>query len=109
MVEIKEYLDTNGRSPYANWFYGLNATAAAKVATALIRMEQGNLSNVAGVGAGVFEYRPDFGPGYRIYFGKDGDALIILLGGGTKKRQQKDIEAARSFWKQYKQRKRQES
>ncbi len=109
MVEIKEYLDTKGRSPYANWFYGRNATAAAKVATALVRMEQGNLSNVAGVGAGVFEYRLDFGPGYRIYFGKDGDALIILFGGGTKKRQQKDIEAAQSLWKQYKQRKRQES
>ena len=109
MVEIKEYVDANGRSPYANWFDGLNAPAAARVATALVRMEQGNLSNVAGVGAGVFEYRLDFGPGYRIYIGKDGDALIILLGGGTKKRQQKDIEAAKSLWKQYKQRKRQES
>ena len=109
MVEIKEYVDTNGRSPYANWFDGLNAPAAAKVATALVRMEQGNLSNVAGVGAGVFEYRLDFGPGYRIYFGKDGEAFVILLGGGTKKRQQKDIEAVKSHWKQYKQRKRRES
>jgi len=109
VVEIKEYVDTNGRSPYANWFDGLNAPAAAKVATALVRMEQGNLSNVAGVGAGVFEYRLDFGPGYRIYFGKDGEAFVILLGGGTKKRQQKDIEAVKSHWKQYKQRKRRES
>ncbi len=109
MVEIKEYLDANGRSPFAKWFDGLNARAAAKVSTALVRMAQGNLSNVAGVGAGVFEYRLEFGPGYRIYFGKDGDALIILFGGGTKKRQQKDIEAAKSLWKQYKQRKRQES
>lgn len=109
VVEIKEYLEANGRSPYAKWFDGLNAPAAAKIATALVRMEQGNLSNVAAVGAGVFEYRLDFGPGYRIYFGKDGDAFIILLGGGTKKRQQKDIEAAKRLWNQYKQRKRQET
>ncbi len=96
-MEIKEYVDANGRSPYANWFDSLNAPAAAKVAVALVRMEQGNFSNVAGVGAGVFEYRLDFGPGYRIYLGKDGETLIILLGGGTKKRQQKNIELRRAF------------
>ena len=72
-------------------------------------MEQGNLSNVKGVGAGVFEYRVDFGPGYRVYFGKDGDILIILLGGGTKKRQRKDIETAQALWREYKQHKRQET
>jgi putative addiction module killer protein len=109
VVEIREYIDVNGRSPYAKWFDVLNAPAAAKVAVALVRMEQGNFSNVVGVGAGVFEYRLDFGPGYRIYLGKDGETLIILLGGGTKKRQQKDIEAAKSLWKQYKQRKPQEA
>jgi putative addiction module killer protein len=57
------------------------------------------------VGEGVSEYRIDFGPGYRIYFGKDGDRLVILLGGGTKKRQQNDIQAAKTIWKIYKQRK----
>jgi len=109
MIEVREYVDTDGRSPYARWFDGLNARAAAKVATALVRMEQGNLSNVKGVRAGVSEYRLDFGPGYRVYFGKDGDTLIILLGGGTKKRQSKDIEAAQDLWREYKQRKRQET
>jgi putative addiction module killer protein len=109
MIEIREYVDTNGRSPYARWFDGLDARAAAKVATALVRMEQGNLSNAKGVGAGVSEYRLDFGPGYRVYFGKDGDTLILLLGGGTKKRQQKDIEAAQDLWRGYKRRKRQET
>jgi putative addiction module killer protein len=109
MIEIREYLTTEGRSPYARWFDGLNARAAAKVATALVRMEQGNLSGAKGVGAGVSEYRIDFGPGYRVYFGKDGDTLIILLGGGTKKRQQRDIETAQDFWRDYKQRKRQET
>ena len=68
----------------------------------------GNLSNAKGVGGGVLEYRIDFGPGYRIYFGRDGDALIILLGGGTKVRQQRDIETAVALWREYKRRKRQE-
>ena len=108
MIEIREYIDREGGSPYANWFNRLNAPAAAKVVTALVRMEQGNLSNTKGVGLGVFECRIDFGPGYRVYFGKDGDTLIILLGGGTKKRQQKDIEDARTMWKEYKRRKQQE-
>ena len=109
MIEIREYIDAQDRSPYARWFDGLNARVAAKVATALVRMEQGNLANAKGVGAGVSEYRLDFGPGYRVYFGKDGDTLIILLGGGTKKRQSKDIEAAQDLWREYKQRKRQET
>jgi len=75
------------------------------VAKAVIRMEQGNFSNVTGVGAGVFEHTIDFGPGYRIYFGKDGERLIILLGGGSKKRQQRDIDQAIERWQDYKQRK----
>jgi len=67
-------------------------------------MEQGNLSNVKWFG-GIGEYRLDWGPGYRVYIGKDGDKLIILLGGGTKKGQQKDIDKAESIWKEYKERK----
>ena len=108
MITIREYIDLDGRSPYAKWFNRLNAPAAAKVATALVRMELGNFSTTKGIGEGVFECRIDFGPGYRIYFGKDGDALVILLGGGTKKRQQKDIMTAKTLWKEYKRRKRQE-
>jgi putative addiction module killer protein len=65
----------------------INAAAAVKVATALVRMEQGNFSTTKGIGEGILECRIDFGPGYRIYFGRDGDALVILPGGGTKKRQ----------------------
>ena len=108
MVTIREYIEIDGRSPYAKWFNRLNAPGAAKVATALVRIEQGNFSTPKGVGEGVFECRIDFGPGYRIYFGKDGDALVILLGGGIKKRQQKDIINAKILWKEYKRRKRQE-
>jgi putative addiction module killer protein len=65
------------------------AIARAKVARAIIRLEQGNFSNVKSVGSGVFEYRIDFGPGYRVYFGQDGPTLVILLTGGTKNRQQR--------------------
>jgi putative addiction module killer protein len=105
MVQVREYLDQTGRSPYAKWFDDLDAPAAAKVASAVIRVSQGNFSSVKGVGGGVFEYRLDFGPGYRIYFGKDGEWLVILLAGGTKKRQQKDIKDATARWQDYKQRK----
>jgi putative addiction module killer protein len=105
MVEVLEYLDRNGRSPYAEWFDSLHAQAAAKVAVAVMRIGQGNLSNVKSVGAGIYEYKLDFGPGYRIYFGKDGDDVVILLGGGTKKRQQKDINDAIARWQDYKRRK----
>ena len=108
MIAIREYVDLEGRSPYARWFNRLNAQAAAKVATALVRLEQGNFSGIKGVGGGVFEHRIDFGPGYRIYFGKHGDALVVLLGGGTKRRQRLDVETAQSYWRDYKRRKRQE-
>ena len=79
--------------------------AAAKVATALERMADGNLSSVKPVGRGVLEYRIDFGPGYRIYFGRDGDRLVVLLAGGTKKRQQEDIRQAIANWDDYRKRK----
>jgi putative addiction module killer protein len=105
VVTIREYVDRKGGSPFAKWFEDLNAQAAAKVTTALVRIEQGNFSNAKGAGSGVYETRIDFGPGYRVYFGKDGDTLVILLGGGTKKRQSRDIEAAQESWKDYKQRK----
>jgi putative addiction module killer protein len=105
-LNVREYLEEDGASPFAEWFEALDAVAAAKVTVALARMEQGNLSNVKGVGEGVLEYRLDFGPGYRVYFGHDGDVLVILLAGGTKKRQQRDIEAAQARWAAYKRRKR---
>ena len=80
----------------------------SRITIALDRLERGNLSNAKSVGSGVSELRLNFGPGYRIYFGRDGATLIILLGGGTKKRQQRDIELAQALWREYKQRKREE-
>jgi putative addiction module killer protein len=108
MIDVREYVDAAGRGPFGDWFADLNAPAAARITIALIRIEQGNLSNVKGVGGGVLEYRVSFGPGYRIYFGRDGDTLVILLAGGTKKRQRRDIETARAHWADYRRRKRQE-
>ena len=104
-MEILEYLEPSGRSPFADWFGRLEAQAATKVTVVLSRIEQGNLSNAKSVGGGVQEYRIDFGPGYRLYFGRDGVTLVILLGGGTKQRQQQDIAAAHARWQDYKIRK----
>ena len=100
--KVVEYVKA-GSSPFATWFSGLDALAAAKVATALYRLEQGNFSNVKSIGKGVSEYKIDFGPGYRVYFGQEGDELVILLGGGAKKTQAKDIRIAHALWAEYKQ------
>ena len=102
---IVEYLDERGESPFGKWFVRLNAEAAAKVTIAMTRIEQGNFSNVSSVGRGVFEYKIDYGPGYRVYFAQDGIDLVILLAGGTKKRQNKDIRLAQQRRATYKVRK----
>jgi putative addiction module killer protein len=104
-MDVLEYLDRQGRSPFAAWFEDLDPAAAAKVTTAMTRLSLGNISNVKGVGAEVFETKIAFGPGYRVYFGKDGESLVILLAGGTKRRQQQDIKVAQERWQDYKDRK----
>jgi putative addiction module killer protein len=104
-IEIQEFLDISGQSSFARWFDGLNAAAAARVTVALTRLSLGNFSNVEGVGSGVFELKVDFGPGYRVYFGKDGTQIVILLGGSSKKRQAAAIVAAKVAWVAYKRRK----
>jgi putative addiction module killer protein len=99
--QIKEFA-REGSSLFQEWFDDLDSIAASKVTTALYRLQYGNFSNVRSVGSGVSEYKIDFGPGYRIYFGRDGYTLIILLTGGIKKTQSKDIEKAKIFWQEYK-------
>ena len=106
-MKILEYLTTKGSSPFRSWFEGLDGRAAAKVTTALIRMGMGNRSNIESVGAGVYERKINYGPGYRVYFGMDGDELIILVGGGAKKRQAQDIETAKAHWIDYQARRKQ--
>ena len=106
-MKIHEYQAEDGHSPFARWFARLDARVAAKITTALIRMENGNLSNTKGL-KGIFEYKIKYGPGYRVYFGRYGEVLILLLGGGTKQTQQQDILRARQHWADYKQRKKME-
>jgi len=100
--EIKEYVES-GKSPFANWFDSLDAVAAARVDKCIRRLEAGNFGVVKSLQEGVFELKMDFGPGYRVYFGRDGKTIIILLGGGNKRRQSADIAAAIERWKRYKQ------
>jgi putative addiction module killer protein len=106
LIELLDYLDPSGRRPLRRWLDRLDPVTRARVARTLVQLSLGNLSEVKSVGGGVFERRLDFGPGYRLYFGRDGETLIILLAGGTKSRQQRDIEAARRHWEDYKRRKR---
>lgn len=101
---VVEFLLEDGSSPYAEWFISLDPIAAAKVTVAKLRIEQGNLSNVEWF-RGIGEYKIDWGPGYRIYLARDGSTILVLLGGGTKKRQQKDIERAIDLWESYNRRK----
>ena len=105
MIELVVYVTEEGKAPFDDWFDKLDTAAALKVRTALARVETGNLGDVKPIGQGVSERRISFGPGYRVYFGKDGDKIVILLCGGTKKRQSKDIEQAKVFWDDYKNRK----
>ena len=107
MIEVIAYTDSRGLNPFRRWVSRLDPISKRRVEVAQARMRQGNFSNSKSVGRGVSEYRLDFGPGYRIYFGRDGDALIILLGGGTKARQHRDIENAKILWQEYRRSKRQ--
>jgi putative addiction module killer protein len=108
-IVVKYYEDENGRQPFAIFFNRVSGTAAAKVAGAITRLRAGNTADSKSVGKGVSELRINWGPGYRLYYGWDGDKLIILLSGGakkTKKQQSADIEKAQGFWADYKKRKR---
>lgn len=102
--QVHELILEDGSSPYAEWFNSLDAQAAAKIAVAKARMELGNLSNIEWF-KGIGEYKIDWGPGYRIYVAKDGLKVIVLLGGGTKRGQQSDIDRAVDLWEKYKARK----
>jgi len=101
---VREYIREDGSIPFKQWFDSLDYQAAAKVSVALARLETGHTSNIKWF-SGLGEYKIDWGPGYRIYLYQDGNNLIVLLGGGTKARQQKDIEKTKALLKEYKSRK----
>ena len=107
MIEVREYVSA-GRSTsvFGKWFLGVDTRARQLVDDAVARMRLGNMGDCKRVGSGVLERRIDSGPGYRIYFGREGDNLILLLAGSTKRRQQRAIAEAQALWREYKQRKR---
>ena len=109
MATIRQYSTDDGSIPFEDWFQSLDAGIAARIRTAVARMELGNLGDHKSVGGGVWEHRLHFGKGHRIYFGRDGDELIVLLMGGSKSRQQSDIAKAKEYWLDYKRRKRLQS
>jgi putative addiction module killer protein len=105
MIELVQYETATGVCPFADWFDRLDSRAALKVRAALARMEAGNPGDARTVGEGVLERRIDWGPGYRVYFGRDGERMVVLLVGGTKKRQQSDVKQAKAYWADYRRRK----
>ena len=106
MIEVVHYVGDDGADYFDRWLRRQSADTRARIQTRIDRIEFGNLGDHRSVGKGVVELRIHFGPGYRVYFGRDGDALVILLGAGSKRRQSRDIEAAQFRWGSYQQEKR---
>jgi putative addiction module killer protein len=98
---VREYVDEAGRIPFRDWLSDLDTTTRARVQARILRFETGNLGDHKDVGGGVWEARFDFGSGYRLYFGRIGREVILLLLGGDKKSRRKDIKRAREFWSEY--------
>jgi putative addiction module killer protein len=97
-LTIREYITPQGKNPFRDWLKGLDIAVQARIQARVLRFEGGNLGDHKAVGGGVWEARLDFGPGYRLYFGKDGDAVILILASGDKSSQTRDIAAARRYW-----------
>jgi len=101
--EIIIYVDENDNEPYSEWIKGIKDQATFnRIIKRIVRLQAGHYGDYASVGEGVFELRLFFGSGYRIYFGEDGDDIVILLCGGDKDSQKKDIPTAKKYWKDYK-------
>lgn len=101
-IEILEYLTESGQSPFRKWLEGLrDRQARAKIRVRLNRVRLGNFGDSKSVGGGVSELRIPYGPGYRVYFGRKGNKVVILLSGGHKKTQSKDIALAQQYWNDY--------
>jgi putative addiction module killer protein len=98
---VREYLTAQGKSPFRTWLKSLDVGVQARIQARVLRFENGNLGDHKAVGGGVWEARLDFGPGYRLYFGKEGVSMILLLAGGDKASQSNDISAAKRYWNDF--------
>ena len=105
-VELEQYLSSDGASPFGDWLDQLrDSMARVRIAKRLTKLRTGLMGDWKAVGGGVIELREDYGPDYRVYCARHGPALIVLLAGGDKRTQQKDIERAQSYWEDWKRRK----
>ncbi len=105
--QIKIYKDIKGHEPFAEWINKLAMPVRARVFAKLDRVETDNLGDHKYISDGISEFRLQFGPGYRIYYGETENTVIILLCGGTKATQKKDITKAKKFWGEFKNRSKQ--
>lgn len=100
--DIQLYVTPAGKVPFTQWLDGLrDSKARAKIRVRLDRVRLGNLGDHRAVDEGVWELRIDYGPGYRVYFGQVGTQVVVLLGGGVKATQARDIRQAHAFWMDY--------
>lgn len=101
-IEILEYLTPSGQNPFRDWLEGLrDRQARARIRVRLTRIRLGNFGDCKSVGRGVSELRIPYGPGYRVYFGRQGNTVVILLYSGDKQTQSQDIALAQTYWNDY--------
>jgi putative addiction module killer protein len=100
-LEVREYLTADGTGPFREWLESLDVTTKARIQARVLRFSTGNLGDLKSVGGGVWEARVMFGPGYRIYFARVGQRIVLLLLGGDKASQGMDITRAQGFWHDY--------
>ncbi len=101
-ITVDYYRDqSSGRAPAQEWINSLDIAIKARIRVRIQRIENGNLGDFRALGVGLFEFRFHFGAGYRLYFGREGESLILLLAGGNKSTQLKDINKAFEYWKKY--------
>jgi putative addiction module killer protein len=103
LKSIEIFKDSSGKIPFESWFKSLkDKSSKARILQRVDRLRLGNFGDCKSVGSGVYELRIHFGPGFRVYFGLEGESIVLLLCGGDKSTQKKDIEAAHKYWKEYK-------
>lgn len=98
---VREFVTADGRIPFREWLSTLHVAIRARIQVRILRFEVGNLGDHKSVGNGVLEARMPFGAGYRLYFGREGNKIIVLLVGGDKASQNKDVKLAQSYWEEY--------